>query len=44
MLGGSDGRTLYACVAPDFHSHKRKAAKEGSIVAVRVEVPRAGLP
>ncbi len=41
MLGGADGRTLFCCVAPDFHAEKRKAAKEASIVAVRVDVPHA---
>ena len=40
-LGGSDGRTLFACVAPDFFEEARKAAREGSIVAFRVAVPAA---
>jgi len=44
MLGGADGKTLYACVAPDFHEEKRRAAKEGRVVALRVDVPHAGLP
>lgn len=44
MLGGHDGRTLYACVAPDFHEENRRAAREGSVVAIRVDVPHAGLP
>ncbi len=38
-LGGADGRTLYACVAPDFDEAKRKAAREGRMLAFRVRVP-----
>jgi len=44
MLGGSDGRTLFACTAPDFAEEARKNAREGSLVAARVDTPRAGLP
>jgi len=44
MLGGGDGRTLFACSAPDFDEKARSAAREGSLLAVRVEVPHAGLP
>ena len=44
MLGGGDGRTLYACAAPDFDEKARSAAREGSVVAVRVGVPHAGRP
>jgi sugar lactone lactonase YvrE len=40
-LGGADGRTLYACVAPDFFEATRSVAREGSLVAFRVEVPGA---
>jgi len=40
-LGGADGRTLYACAAPDFHDEARKAATEARLLAVRVEVPAA---
>jgi sugar lactone lactonase YvrE len=40
-LGGLDGRTLYACVAPDFSETARAAAREGSLVAFRVPVPAA---
>lgn len=36
VLGGSDGRTLFACAAPDFNDEARKAATEGRLVAVRV--------
>lgn len=42
-LGGADGRTLFGCAAPDFHEEARKNAREGSIVAVRVKVPRPGV-
>lgn len=44
MLGGADGRTLFICAAPDFHEQARAAATEASLLAVRVEVPRAGRP
>ena len=44
MLGGADGRTLYMCTAPDFAEEARKNAREGSLVAARVDTPRAGLP
>jgi sugar lactone lactonase YvrE len=38
-LGGADGRTLYACVAPDFNEAARKAAREARLLAFRVPVP-----
>ncbi|GGM36252.1 SMP-30/gluconolactonase/LRE family protein [Dactylosporangium sucinum] len=38
-LGGSDGRTLFACAAPDFHEAARKAAREASLIALPVVVP-----
>ena len=44
MLGGSDGRTLYLCAAPDFDEQARSAAREGQLLSVRVEVPHAGRP
>jgi sugar lactone lactonase YvrE len=44
MLGGSDGRTLFACAAPDFHEEARKNAREATMLAIRVDVPHAGLP
>jgi sugar lactone lactonase YvrE len=40
-LGGADGRTLYACAAPDFHDEARTAATEGRLLAIRVAVPGA---
>ena len=44
MLGGTDGRTLYACSAPDFDEHARAAANDGRLLAVRVDVPHGGRP
>jgi sugar lactone lactonase YvrE len=44
MLGGSDGRTLFICAAPDFQEEARKNAREASLMTARVDTPRAGLP
>ncbi|WP_199822508.1 SMP-30/gluconolactonase/LRE family protein [Streptomyces sp. WMMB 322] len=44
MLGGDDGRTLYLCAAPSFPEHERRPVREAQLLAVRVEVPHAGLP
>lgn len=44
MLGGSDGRTLFMCCAPDFDERARSAAREAELRAVTVDVPHAGLP
>jgi sugar lactone lactonase YvrE len=44
MLGGSDGRTLFLCCAPDFDEHARSAAREAELRTVRVDVPHAGRP
>lgn len=44
MLGGDDGRTLYACGAPDSSAQKRAAARDGVLLAARVAVPHAGFP
>jgi sugar lactone lactonase YvrE len=38
-LGGPDGRTLFACAAPDFDEHARSAAREARLIAVPVTVP-----
>jgi sugar lactone lactonase YvrE len=38
MLGGADGRTLFACAAPDFDDAARKAAREARLLATRVTV------
>jgi sugar lactone lactonase YvrE len=35
-LGGADGSTLFACAAPDFHEHARKAASEARLLAIPV--------
>jgi sugar lactone lactonase YvrE len=40
-LGGADGRTLFACAAPDFAEHARKAAREARMLAIPVTVPGA---
>ena len=37
-LGGADGRTLFACAAPDFDETARKAAREGRLLSARVTV------
>ncbi|KAH8897998.1 putative lactone hydrolase [Thozetella sp. PMI_491] len=39
-----DGRTLFACSAPDFHEETRRNVREAKILAVQVDVPRAGAP
>ena len=44
MLGGDAGTTLYICSAPDFDEHARSAAREARLLAVEVDVPRAGRP
>jgi sugar lactone lactonase YvrE len=44
MLGGEDGRTLYACAAPSFAEHERRPVREAQLLAARVDVPHAGLP
>jgi sugar lactone lactonase YvrE len=44
MLGGEDRRTLYLCTAPSHIPDETRAAHQGRIEAVRVDVPHAGLP
>ena len=44
MLGGDDGHTLFASVAPSFHEAEATANHLASIVMTTVKVPRAGLP
>ncbi len=44
MLGGADGRTLYACTAGQTDPEVCREERNGCIEAVEVEVPRAGLP
>jgi sugar lactone lactonase YvrE len=40
-LGGADGRTLFACTAPDFFEEARRNAREAVILAIPVAVPAA---
>lgn len=35
-VGGPDCRTLFACAAPDFFEHARRAATEGRIIALPI--------
>jgi sugar lactone lactonase YvrE len=35
-VGGPDGHTLFACAAPDFFEHARRAATEGHIIATPI--------
>jgi len=44
MLGGEDGRTLFACAAPTFHEKEAAETRAASIVMTTVDVPHAGLP
>jgi sugar lactone lactonase YvrE len=44
MLGGTDRRTLYVCTAPSHVPEESRAAHQGRIEAVVVDVPGAGLP
>lgn len=44
MLGGDDGRTLYLCTAPDYREEFVRDRRDAALVAVRVEIPHAGLP
>lgn len=44
MLGGDDGRTLFACVATTFHEVEAAANHRAAVLMTRVEVPHAGLP
>jgi hypothetical protein len=44
MLGGKDGRTLFACAAPTFKEPEASLNHRASILMTKVEVPHAGLP
>jgi len=44
MLGGDNGRTLFACVAPTFNEAEASANHRAAIWMTDVDVPRAGLP
>jgi len=38
-LGGSNGKTLFACAAPDFDEGARAAAREARLIAIQVTTP-----
>ncbi len=44
MLGGDDGHTLFACVAPTFRQAEASANHKAAIWMTKVDVPHAGLP
>jgi sugar lactone lactonase YvrE len=44
MLGGSEGRTLLLCCAPDYFAANRRQAREAVLLTTEVAVPHAGLP
>ena len=44
MLGGPEGRHLFAMTAPSSDSHERSLATEAAIEVVEVAVPHAGRP
>jgi sugar lactone lactonase YvrE len=44
MLGGGDGRTLFACAAPTFDETEAAAHHRSCVLMTRVAVPHAGLP
>lgn len=44
MLGGDDGRTLFACVAPTFEEAEASAIHRARVLMTTVDVPHAGLP
>jgi sugar lactone lactonase YvrE len=44
MLGGDDGRTLFACSAADHRAEVLIPRMDASLVVTTVDVPRAGMP
>jgi sugar lactone lactonase YvrE len=44
MLGGDDGRTLFACSAADHRAEALIPRMDASLVVSTVDVPRAGMP
>lgn len=44
MLGGDDGRILFACAAPTFREAEASLNHQASILATTVAAPHAGLP
>lgn len=43
-LGGSDGKTLFLCAAPDWDEGNRKAARQARMLSTPVAVGHAGTP
>jgi len=43
-LGGEDGKTLFMLTAPTSNGHEAAAEPKGKLIAVKVEVSRAGRP
>ena len=44
MLGGSDGKTLLACAAPDFMEANRILSDDAVLLVTKVETPHGGRP
>ena len=44
MLGGEDGRSLFACLAPSYIASEASANRRASVVMTRVQAPHGGLP
>jgi len=44
MLGGDDGKTLFACAAPTFDDAEAAAHHRSAILMTRVAVPHGGIP
>ncbi len=44
MLGGPDGTTLFVCAAPSYDAEERRHTRDAVLLAVEVDVPRAGRP
>jgi sugar lactone lactonase YvrE len=44
MLGGDDGRTLFACAAPTSHEHEASTNHRAAVLFTTVDVPHGGLP
>ncbi|WP_350558949.1 SMP-30/gluconolactonase/LRE family protein [Psychrobacter sp. CAL346-MNA-CIBAN-0220] len=43
-LGGTDGKTLFMCAAPDWDEAARKSERKGRILSTKVNVGHAGIP
>ena len=44
MLGGDDGRTLFASAAASFIEHEAAENRNAAVIMTEVDVPHAGLP